>query len=108
MEKDGLINSDNVGIEDESIDGSLRNGEVALQQQKHQGHSSQCKWNEEKEVNVGALQTLRGSQSKAESRFAGSTQDTRAIEHTLIILIPEAEIAILWITVVKGTIAMCN
>ena len=99
---------DNVGIEDESIGGSLRNSEVALQQQKHQGHSSQCKWNEEKEVNVGALQTLRGSQSKTESWFAGSTQDTRMIERTLIVLIPEAETGIHLLTVVKGTSAVSN
>ena len=43
--EDGLVDSDNVDIEDESIDGSHRNCEVAFQQQKDKNYPSKCKGN---------------------------------------------------------------
>ena len=43
--EDGLVDSDNVDIEDESIDGSHRNREVAFQQQKDKNYPSKYKGN---------------------------------------------------------------
>ena len=80
-----MLYSNKVGIEDKSIDSSHGNSEVALQQQEYESHSSYCKWNEKKEINIGALQTLGSSQGKAKSWLAGSTQNARVIEGTLFI-----------------------
>jgi len=68
------LDSDNGSIKQESIDGPQRDSEVVLQEEKHQSHSSQCKWNEKKKVDVGTLQTLGGSQGKTESQLAAPTE----------------------------------
>ena len=47
-----MVNLNDIGIEDESIDTPNIYSEVAFQEQKHQCNSSQSKWDEEEEVNI--------------------------------------------------------
>ena len=101
-----MVDSDNVSIKNESTDSSIRDSEVTLQQEKHKSHSSQCKWNEKKKVNIGTLQTLGGSQGKTESQLAAPTENASMVGVTLLIWIAEIYVGFPRFAVIKGTVSV--
>ena len=95
-----------IGIEDEAVERSCGNSEVAFQHDYNECNSCQSKWDEKKNVDIGTMHALRCSKNQTETRLAGSTQDSTTVECTLLVLFIQADVIVLRLAVVKWTVCV--
>jgi len=101
-----MICLDEVGIEGKTIESSCGHSEVAFQHHNDQHNPCQSKWDEQKDVYTGTLHTLKRSKNKGKVRLTGSTQDSTAVEYTLLVLFIQAYLIVLRSAVVKRTVCV--
>ena len=101
-----MVCSDDVGIEDEAIESSRGYSEIAFEHDNDKSNPCHSKWDEKKNIDIGTMHTLRCSKSQTKTGLTGSTQDSTAVECTLLVLFIQADVIVLRLAVVKWTVCV--